>query len=247
MADLKNKPWIRDLWQIQIGNLSDLFILPRTELTFTQQLLDNIDRVSKAHHQGKDNKTVFDEILDSRLSEEDKQPLRLLQEAQNFSIAGTETTSWILSVRQIRNGVVPFHPMRADCQPQIMTVHLLSNPRVLGKLRTELKAALVDVDAPLSIKDIEQLPYLGAIITEGLRLAMGTSQRQTRISPTDVMTFNDGKKQWRIPPGVSIPPSPSPSLPPIPSNKIPHTGVNIPTLKLCIHRPPSAWPPPSST
>ena len=64
-----------------------------------QQLLSNIARVAKSHYEGKDNKTVFDEILDSRLSEEDKKPLRLLQEAQNFSIAGTETTSWILSVR----------------------------------------------------------------------------------------------------------------------------------------------------
>ena len=65
----------------------------------TQQLLDNVARVAKHHNEGKDQKTVFDEILDSRLSEDDKKPHRLLQEAQNVSIAGTETTSWILSVR----------------------------------------------------------------------------------------------------------------------------------------------------
>ena len=87
-----------------------------------------------------------------------------------------------------------------------MTVHLLSTPRVLAKLRAELNVALPDVSAPLSRRDIEQLPYLSAVITEGLRLAMGTSQRQTRISPTEVMVFNDGKKQWHIPPGVSINP-----------------------------------------
>ena len=75
-----------------------------TKLNCLQQLLSNIDRVAKSHHEGKDNKTVFDEIFDSRLSEEDKKPLRLLQEAQNFSIAGTETTSWILSVRRTRVG-----------------------------------------------------------------------------------------------------------------------------------------------
>ena len=84
-----------------------------------------------------------------------------------------------------------------------MTVHILTNPRVLSKLRTELKVAIPDPSATLSIREIEQLPYLSALITEGLRLAMGTSQRQTRISPTDVMTFNDGKKEWHIPPGVS--------------------------------------------
>ena len=85
-----------------------------------------------------------------------------------------------------------------------MTVHLLSNPRVLAKLRTELNTAIPNVSEPLSIKDSEQLPYLSAVVTEGLRIAMGTSQRQTRINPTDVMTFNDGKKEWHIPPGVSF-------------------------------------------
>lgn len=63
-----------------------------------KQLLSNIARVMKSHNESKDRTTVFDEILDSRLSAEDKEPLRLLQEAQNVSIAGTETTAWILSV-----------------------------------------------------------------------------------------------------------------------------------------------------
>lgn len=98
MARIENKPRIRYLYSVQNGNRSDL-ITQVTKLNRLQQLLSNIDRVSKSHHEGKDNKTVFDEILDSKLSEQDKQPLRLLQEAQNFSIAGTETTSWILSVR----------------------------------------------------------------------------------------------------------------------------------------------------
>ena len=73
----------------------------------------------------------------------------------------------------------------------------------MTKLRGELKAAIPDPDQPLSIKEIEQLPYLEAVVTEGFRLAMGTSQRQTRINPEGVMTFNDGNKQWHIPPGVS--------------------------------------------
>ena len=89
---------------------------------------------------------------------------------------------------------------------QVLIVHLLSTPRVLAKLRTELKAAIPDISVPLSVKDIEQLPYLGAVITEGLRLGIGNARRQTRISPSDVMIFNDGRKEWHIPPGVSITP-----------------------------------------
>lgn len=103
MARIENKPRIRDFYKIQNGTLSGL-ITQMTKLNRLQQLLSNIDRVAKSHHEGKDNKTVFDEILDSKISEEDKKPLRLLQEAQNFSIAGTETTSWILSVCRTRMG-----------------------------------------------------------------------------------------------------------------------------------------------
>ena len=84
-----------------------------------------------------------------------------------------------------------------------MIVYLLSTPRVLGRLRAELKEAIPDPAKPASIRDIEQLPYLDAVVTEGLRLAMGTSRRQTRISPSNVMVFHDGEKTWHIPPGVS--------------------------------------------
>lgn len=52
----------------------------------------------KDHDEAKNRITIFDEILESRLSEEDKRPLRLLQEAQNISVAGTATTALVLSV-----------------------------------------------------------------------------------------------------------------------------------------------------
>ena len=45
--------------------------------------------VAKSHHEGKNSETVSDEILDCKLSEEDKNPLSSLQKTQNFSITGT--------------------------------------------------------------------------------------------------------------------------------------------------------------
>ena len=54
--------------------------------------------MQKAPVEVKDRSTIFDEILESKLSDEDKKPLRLLQEAQNISVAGTVTTAMILSV-----------------------------------------------------------------------------------------------------------------------------------------------------
>ena len=101
MAGVEVESRIHDFHRIQKG--ASVLITPELfGLTTSQQLLANIDRVSKSHHQGKGGNTVFDEILDSRLSEEDKKPLRLLQEAQTFSIAGTESTSWLMSVCHTR-------------------------------------------------------------------------------------------------------------------------------------------------
>jgi hypothetical protein len=85
----------------------------------------------------------------------------------------------------------------------VLTFHLLSNPDKLKKLRSELEKAIPDVSAPLPpIKDLEQLPYLTAVISEGLRLGMGTSNRQERVAPDEAMRFVDGKKEWVVPPGV---------------------------------------------
>ena len=88
-------------------------------------------------------------------------------------------------------------------KPKILTFHLLSNPAILSKLRAELKQALPDVNALPSIKDMEQLPYLSAVISEGLRISMGLSRRQVRISPDEKMLFHDGDREWDIPAGVS--------------------------------------------
>ncbi|KAL9041934.1 MAG: hypothetical protein Q9214_003940, partial [Letrouitia sp. 1 TL-2023] len=181
MGCLESQSRIRELCQIQRGSSPAQSTL-RVKLTGLQQLSSNIERVMKDHHEVKDRKTIFDEILESRLSKEDKKPLRLLQEAQNISVAGTATTALVLS-----------H----------MSVYLLSTPRVLAQLRAELKRAIPNPAQPQSIRDIEQLPYLDAVVTEGLRLTMGTSRRQTRISPYEIMTFCDEDKVWHIPAGVS--------------------------------------------
>lgn len=106
-----------------------------------------------------------------------------MQEAQIVVSAGTETTAWCLSV---------------------MSFHLLSNPAILRRLRKELKEAIPDPDTPVPVEKIEQLPYLTACIQEGLRLSYGLSTRLPRVSPVDVMVFNDGKRNWHIPPGVHL-------------------------------------------
>ncbi|KAF7937086.1 hypothetical protein BELL_0704g00020 [Botrytis elliptica] len=156
-------------------------------LEFKQELLSNTDKTNRAkaasHQEGKEVKTLFDEITASKIPEIEKQRSRLLDEARNISIAGTETTSLTLSA---------------------LTFYLLSNPKLLIKLRAELNAALPDPSIEPILKDMEQLPYLSAVIQEGLRIAMGTSNRQTRNAPDQTMKYDDGKKVWLIPPGSNV-------------------------------------------
>lgn len=127
--------------------------------------------------------TLFHELLQGDVPATEKSVNRLVQEAQIVVSAGTETTAWCLSV---------------------ISFHLLSNPSILERLRKELKEAIPGPDKPVPVETIEQLPYLTACIQEGLRLSYGLSTRLPRVSPVDVMVFNDGKKDWHIPPGVHL-------------------------------------------
>jgi len=184
-------------------------------LEFKQGLYNNILGVIHSHQEGKDNKTVFDEILDSNLPASEKTPERLMQEATNIGVAGTETTAWTLSV---------------------ITYHLLQNPSSLRTLKAELENEITDLSKPLSIKQVEQLPYLTAVILEGLRLGMGTSNRQERVSPNEALTFQDGTKEWIIPPGTPVGMSTplihlNPTIFPFPLTFSPERFLNNPRLK----------------
>ena len=52
---------------------------------------------------------------------------------------------------------------------------------------------------------IEALPYLTAVIQEGIRLHPGASVRQDRVAPDESLLYEDarGGKKYVIPKGVS--------------------------------------------
>jgi cytochrome P450 len=131
----------------------------------------------------KSQTTIFHHLIESKdIPDSEKVNDRLIQEAQIVVSAGTETTAWAMSV---------------------LTFHLLSNPEILGKLRKELERAITDPSELPSLASLEQLPYLTACIQETLRFSYGLASRLQRTSPEKPMVFNDGKKDWVIPPGVS--------------------------------------------
>ena len=50
--------------------------------------------------------------------------------------------------------------------------YVLAKPEIHARLREELVAAIPDSGKPLSVPELERLPYLAAVVQEGLFLAI---------------------------------------------------------------------------
>jgi cytochrome P450 len=128
--------------------------------------------------------TIFHGLLsNSSLPESEKSTSRLVDEARILLAAGTDTTANTLAA---------------------ITYHLLANPEILRKLKIELEGAIPDPDAMPESSKIESLPYLTAVIQEGIRLHPGVSIRQDRVAPDEDLFFEDLRsgKKYVIPRGV---------------------------------------------
>lgn len=92
------------------------------------------------------HKTVFMEILDSKIPAAHATEIRLQNEAVSVIGAGFETTRWALTVA---------------------SYHILANSHVLERLRAELEQAIPDSENIPEWSQLSQLPYLTACIEEG--------------------------------------------------------------------------------
>ncbi|KAH8810970.1 cytochrome P450 [Xylogone sp. PMI_703] len=122
---------------------------------------------------------VLQQIYNSSLDATEKTPKRLLQEAEQFIVAGSETTGNTLAVT---------------------TFHILQNSHVEYRLRQELKAAQVSFDSDFDVHTLQNLPYLSAIITEGLRVSHGVGSRLPRVNTLKSYTYD----KWHIPANTPI-------------------------------------------
>lgn len=117
-------------------------------------------------------KTVFQEIISSKLPPENKTHQRLADEAQIVVGGGVETTAFALS---------------------IATFHIINTPRIYERLHKDLVEAFPN-RASLELYPLEQMPYLKAIIMEAARLSYGLSARNPRTHKTPIHY-----KEWVIP------------------------------------------------
>ncbi|KAM3072433.1 hypothetical protein ACMFMG_009234 [Clarireedia jacksonii] len=117
--------------------------------------------------------TLFDAICDSSLPSNEKSIERLTHEAFVVIVAGGETTARSLAFAMY---------------------HIHANPKVLQRLLEELTEAMPSTAVPPSLKILEKLPYLTAIIKETLRISAMVTSRLPLVCPEDLVY-----KQWVIP------------------------------------------------
>ncbi|KAL7936142.1 cytochrome P450 [Trichoderma chlorosporum] len=116
----------------------------------------------------RERETVFASLFQSNLPDEEKSIARFAGETSALFGGGTETTSWTLAV---------------------ITYHLLTQPEILKKLTNELRSVVDDPKSLPSWSTLEQLPYLNAVATEGLRLSYGVSARTARIAAEEDLVY----------------------------------------------------------
>ena len=121
--------------------------------------------------------------MSDAIPESDKTVDRITQESRTLVGAGSETTGSSL---------------------EAIVYHVLANPKIHKLLKDELANAASDssaMDEPLTKYDIVQrLPYLTAVINEGLRLGTAVSGRLARLNPRQPYIY----QSYTLTPGTVI-------------------------------------------
>ncbi|KAH6628941.1 cytochrome P450 [Chaetomium tenue] len=128
-------------------------------------------------------RTVFEGILSSKLPDSDKTDIRMAGEAQLVVLGGEGTTAWTMHAA---------------------LYHILADPLVCKKLKAELTTLPHTADGIPPLTEVENLPYLGAVIQESIRVHPGVMSRQMRVSPEVPIIYNDKRKgkTYSVPPGT---------------------------------------------
>ncbi|RAO64541.1 uncharacterized protein BHQ10_000553 [Talaromyces amestolkiae] len=219
---LRNFPWALPLLKsIPYSVLKVLQPKAASLAEWAMLVKKKVDILIQEHSMGnKSSGTIFQAMLDSDLPPEEKSAARLIDEGQSVVGAGSETTANTLT---------------------IIMFYLLENKNLLRKLREELAPISLD-ETPLLPK-LEKLPFLTAVITEGLRLNIGVMSRSPRIAYEPIQ-YQD----WVIPPGTPVSESIyfvhwDPTLFPEPSKfrperwiKAQETGVRLEKYMICFSR-----------
>jgi cytochrome P450 len=148
-----------------------------------KMMRDNIEELqrTKGPASSGGHRTIFHELLfDSDLLPEDLAMDRLVDEGVSVVVAGSVTVAHTL---------------------YRTSFELLNDPSKLAALKDEFYVHTAkNGGEPLTLQQLEQLPYLHATINEGLRMTYGVPHRLLRVAPDVALTFQG----WVIPPDTPV-------------------------------------------
>ncbi|KAF2171562.1 hypothetical protein M409DRAFT_18674 [Zasmidium cellare ATCC 36951] len=162
---LKTPPWMAPYLSQPLGYVTGL------QMECVRQVDDLKERMSRSEVLGR--QTIFTTLL----SPEDK--------PDGYEVP----TSW-----QIKDEAYSVLVAAADTTGNAMTVaafNVLRDQSIYRKLVAELEEIFPDPTKDLSFITLERLPYLTAVIKEGLRLSFGVMSRLPRVVPSPGSTFYD--------------------------------------------------------
>jgi len=125
--------------------------------------------------------TLVHSILQSSLPPSEKSFDRINDEVSTVLGAALETTAQTL---------------------RVVLYYIYSDPSMLHRLRAEVVNAAKDAEVGkgVPLKVLEQLPFLTAVLMEGLRLSPGLATRLARIAPDRELVYD----RWTIPAGTPV-------------------------------------------
>lgn len=163
------------MWWCWTNTASSVSRFVPEELATYQNLYDveiptRISQIKAEHDAGiiRKRQTAFDVLLDSDLPDHEKSEERLQGEAGVFMIAGTDTTSWTLTVA---------------------TFYILQTPGLLARLTAELRTVVTEPRNLPSWSTLEQLPLLSGVVNEALRLSYGIAGRSSRVATHEDLVY----------------------------------------------------------
>jgi hypothetical protein len=137
------------------------------------------DKTNAKPHGTTSRPSLFHQIVHSDMPESELSAERLVKEAQLLLGAGTASMARTLD---------------------FIIFYILAKPDIHARLQDELRDTMAEYpQRKPSWAELERLPYLQAIIKEGLRLSYGIMRRLPRCSPDVAIQY----KQWTIPRNVS--------------------------------------------
>ena len=137
---------------------------------FRNQIINVKEDISQGRKPEGQTNIFYDVLTNDEVRPQEKDTDYLQDEAQTIIGAGTVTTAHILS---------------------IIHFHVLNNPSILKNLRDELATVMTPANPTPTWSQLEQLPYLTAVITEGLRIGYGVCHRLQRLFPDKMLQYKE--------------------------------------------------------